>query len=282
MRAAEVNVLLDAMSKYSANQEEKGLGFGFDAKSPSIQSPSLTIPRFLSEEPRDILAKKAQNNIPLIMGAMRHDGTFVFQTLYDSFLVKNDLLNNSTFLRNQMLPWFLEAAKTTDRSGGLAHAVGKTYIGDAYKTGDFWKMLPGMIDVLSVWAFKAPGYELVEQHAKLNPNSYYYSFDHTGFWSTYDLGGTDDIPGGIAHVDDMMYSFQIFPLIPVDRKVSNRFVEYFVNFAKSGDPNGPGGEIKFPAYNSANHNYLSIGKEDKIEYNCRDSWVNTGVEIDYK
>jgi len=250
---------------------------------PSIQSPSLTIPKFLAESPAQILAGKKQNNVPLIMGAMRHDGTFVFDDMYKKYILRHGLINNSTFLRNDLLPKLLESMRTVDKSGALAHAIGKTYIGDAYKTGDFWKMVPGLIDMTSVWAFKAPGYELVEQHAKLNPNSYYYSFDHQGFWSTYDMGGSDEIPGGIAHIDDMIYSFQLFPFIdPADRKVSNRYVEYFVNFATYGDPNGQSEEVKFPPYHPFNHTYLSIGKEDKIGYNCRDSWANNALEIEYK
>jgi len=279
----DVELLRSALSRYSDKHQQIG-EFGFDAKVPSIQSPSLTIPRFLSEPPIDILTQKKQNNVPLIMGAMRHDGTFVFQDIYNKFIRRHDLVNNSTYLRNDLLPMLLESMRTTDKSGALAHSIGRTYFGDAIKKGDFWEMVPGLIDITSVWAFKAPGYEMVEQHAKLNPKSYYYSFDHQGFWSTYDMGGSDDIPGGIAHIDDMMYSFQIFPLLLVqaDLKVSNRYVEYFVNFATYGDPNGPSGEIKFPPYHPFNHTYLSIGKEDKIGYNCRDSFANTGVEIDYK
>ncbi len=45
-----------------------------------------------------------------------------------------------------------------------------------------------MLQLTSVWGFKAPAYELVEKHAKVNPNSFYYAFDFDGFWSTCDMG----------------------------------------------------------------------------------------------
>jgi hypothetical protein len=78
---------------------------------------------------------------------------------------------------------------------------------------------------------------LVEQHAKLNPNSYYYAFDYKGMWSTYLFDSTlgTPIPGGIAHVDDLIYLFQFFPIISEnDIEVTKRYVDYWVNFATYG------------------------------------------------
>lgn len=88
--------------------------------------------------------------------------------------------------------------------------------------------------VTTIWGFKAPAYELVEEQAKVNPNSYYYAFDFNGFWSTCDMGGESEIPCGIPHIDDMSFTFQIFPIINEDYKVSQRMVQYFVNFAYYG------------------------------------------------
>jgi hypothetical protein len=94
--------------------------------------------------------------------------------------------------------------ESTDRSGAFQHIVAKTYFGDGIKNGEFEEMLAGLIDVTSVWGFKAPGWEFVEKHAKVNPNSYYYAFDFAGFWTTGDLGGSSDIPMGVPHIGNII------------------------------------------------------------------------------
>jgi hypothetical protein len=45
----------------------------------------------------------------------------------------------------------------------------------------------------TVLAFKAGAYNLIEMHSKMNPASYYFSFDYFGFWT---VDGGDVIPGG--------------------------------------------------------------------------------------
>jgi len=279
LRDVDVDVLRSALSRYSGIEQRAGR-LGFDAKVPSVQSPGLNVPIFLPAMPTEILAEGKQNNVPLIMGAMRHDGSFAFEDIYRKFIVANGYLNNATFLRNDLLPTLMKSLRAEDKTGTLAHSVGRTYIGDALKTGDFDEMLAGLIDVTSVWGMKAPAYELVAKHSKVNPNSYYYSFDHMGFWSTYDMSAGDDIPGGIPHIDDMMYTFQIFPLFPTDNRVSRRLVEHFVNFAYYGDPNGMSREVGFPPFNDTTHAYAKITSEDNwVAENARDDWVDAALEI---
>jgi len=94
------------------------------------------------------------------------------------------------------------------------------------------------------------------------------------------MSGGEEIPGGIPHIDDMMYTFQLFPLLPTDSRVSKRLVEHFVNFAKYGDPNGLNGAIRFPPYNSTTHAYTKIqGDDNWIAENCRDDWADAALEI---
>ncbi len=48
------------------------------------------------------------------------------------------------------------------------------------------------------------------------------------------IGGSSEIPCGVPHIDDMSFTFQIFPIVNTDLKVSQRMVQYFVNFAYYG------------------------------------------------
>ncbi len=81
----------------------------------------------------------------------------------------------------------------------------------------------------------------------------------------------------------MFYLFQAFPLFvwPNDLQVSKRFVDYWINFATYGNPNGPpdSSRILFPPFDPHTHTYLIINGTDKIGYNCRDSWVDNSLEI---
>ena len=56
-------------------------------------------------------------------------------------------------------------------------------------------------------------------------------------WSTWlfqSFSGSP-IPGGISHVDDLTYLFQLFPLISAeDEAMARRYVDYWVNFATYG------------------------------------------------
>jgi len=215
------------------------------------------------------------------MGATRHDGSFAFEDIYRKYLVHHDLINDKEFMRNDLLPQMIKIMKSTDKSGAFGHVMAQTYFGDLVKNGEFDEMLGGLIDVTSIWGFKAPSWELVEKQSKLNPNSFYYAFDFAGFWSTCDIGGESDIPCGVPHIDDMSFTFQIFPIINEDLRVSQRMVEYFVNFAYYGTPNnGSNTDLLFwEPYDPMTHPFLKIDAEDSIEHNCRDAWINNGVEI---
>src|SRR5688572_21685228 len=65
---------LDLVSKFFVNTRTSfKLQFRLfvDAKVVSVQNPNLNVPIFLPAKPLEILAERKQNNVPLIMGAMR-------------------------------------------------------------------------------------------------------------------------------------------------------------------------------------------------------------------
>lgn len=67
---------------------------------------------FLSKHPNEILANGEQLDIPMMMGATRHDGTFPLGVTYNRFLNCEDcgaLQNNDTFLQYELVPKLLES-----------------------------------------------------------------------------------------------------------------------------------------------------------------------------
>jgi len=220
----------------------------------------------------------------LFLGATRHDGSFVFESVYNKIIKPNDLHNNATFLRNEFFSYLFTAMGIEDPSAGVyPHSIGYSYVGpDIMNSGNFTAMIPGMIDLMTVFGFKDASYKLVEEQSKLNPHCYTYSFDYKGWLSTYDISGTSDIPGGIAHIDDMLYLFGLLPLLKQDTIVSMRYVEYWANFATYGNPNGPVDKAEdefWPRYSNDSNPFLYIEADDRIGYNARDTWYDVAVEI---
>jgi len=109
MKTVDTQELVNAMSKYQA--EETSIGrLGYDARVISIQDDSITIPRMLEEHPLNILRRGEQANVPLIMGATRHDGSFPAEDIYQDFIAPNGLESNTSFVRNDLIPFLLETA----------------------------------------------------------------------------------------------------------------------------------------------------------------------------
>ncbi|ODM97067.1 Liver carboxylesterase [Orchesella cincta] len=273
-----VEELIDAVDTYSDLEQYEGR-LGYDAKAPSLQDPSkLTIPIFMSELPYDVMKEERQHNIPVMLGATRHDGTFVMEDTYGKFLLKHNYTTDPLYLKNEMMTVLVETRLgLPDPSGEMIHSLGNRYLGEAMHTDDFESKIPGLIDIHSVFGFKAPAYQLVEMHSKKNPHSYYFGFEYSGMWS---VDGGEVIPGGVGHVNAVFYLFQAFPLIvPQDQAVAYRFVDYWANFAIYGNPNGEGPTTLAAPYNPLNHAFLKIDSFDSTGYYCRDSWVNNSLEI---
>ena len=69
---------------------------------------------------------------------------------------------------------------------------------------------------------------------------------------------------GVRHGDDLPYVFQALAefetgAVAEDRRVSNRIAGYWTQFAKTGDPNGPG-LPRWEPYRPAEDNWFEIGE----------------------
>jgi len=64
---------------------------------------------FMPEHPENIYEKGEQSNVPLLMGATRHDGSYVLGVFYNRFIKHNNLTEDVTFLRTDLVPSVLRA-----------------------------------------------------------------------------------------------------------------------------------------------------------------------------
>jgi para-nitrobenzyl esterase len=78
-------------------------------------------------------------------------------------------------------------------------------------------------------------------------------------------GGPDAAPPGAWHGAEIVYALgnleaKDWPWTPRDRGLSEQMMSYWVNFAKSGDPNGPG-LPRWPTYHEAPGMVMELGED---------------------
>ncbi len=82
-------------------------------------------------------------------------------------------------------------------------------------------------------------------------------------------GNNPAAPNGAVHFSEVIYVFDNLrmkdqPWTDVDRKVADTLASYFVNFAKTGDPNGSG-LSNWPAYNPNDEFWMNLGDVARME-----------------
>jgi para-nitrobenzyl esterase len=170
--------------------------------------------KFLTEHVPEIYAAGTQAHVPLLAGWNRDEGSF---------------------LGNGM---------TADKWKGMAAGMFKD------RAAEFLSIYPGATDeeaIESAGAFGGDSFiafstwKWLEAHRKTGDSPVYrYHFELRALPSKYH-------PGTFAfHSDDIEYVFGTLDtrpgetVRPEDRKLSEEMMTYWTNFAKTGDPNGPG------------------------------------------
>lgn len=92
---------------------------GYDDKVPSIQAvdnlPGMEI--FLAKSPLEIIEAGEQSNVPIMIGATRHDGTMALEKTYYDYLKPNNLVEDELFLKNELIPKLCELMGKSKSTG---------------------------------------------------------------------------------------------------------------------------------------------------------------------
>jgi para-nitrobenzyl esterase len=113
--------------------------------------------------------------------------------------------------------------------------------------------------------FALPSFALADKHAEIEPRTFVYYFDQVPVDLRATAAGTD-------HGGELEYVFGTKPVEhrwdASDAAVSKMMGDYWVRFAKTGDPNGgpnTGGAPRWPAVTNGPTAYLAVGGTTRAE-----------------
>lgn len=103
---------------------------------------------FITEEPTKIMESGDLPQIPVMLGATKHDGSFILAPLYLVKFGPQNLDTNPEYMKTQIVTDFLKFFQIQEDYGnaGAAASIGLTYFPEANRSS--WnESMPGLVDV---------------------------------------------------------------------------------------------------------------------------------------
>ena len=196
-------------------------GLGFGGSSPCGQTKGERKFYAAGQTPHSVLFGGDYEPHPILYGANKHEGSYVYATIYNEFLVPNGLDQDPEFLVHGIVPKLLETCEISNYYG-LKELVASSYFHEG-QLGNLVAMIPGLVDFFSVFFIKAAAYEFVQANAPRAP-SYWYAFDYDKsnkslFHLLYinPASKANQTRPGTSHADELLYVFDLeVPLIFCD------------------------------------------------------------------
>ena len=184
----------------------------------------------LPESPAAIFAAGKQANVPVMIGTTKDEGNYFFNwTKRDS--------------RDQFL------TKLRKHYGEKAESVAALYPGDTPKE----LQRAGAQFVTDSW-FVHPARQLLEGMENVSSQAYQYQFSRRSHQYPY---------LGAPHAIELTFVFNTLTNAnerSVDQKIANQVTDYWVQFARTGDPNHEGAP-QWPVYDSQERHYLNLDED---------------------
>ena len=217
----------------------------FEASAPVVEPD---VPgAFLSREPLALLKEGSFPQIPVMLGAVQHEGSAILGAAYAFNLGKTEQLEDANFVREELLPILLKALGTDETIGTgapISQSLALAFL-PGYHRDNFTEITDGLVDMMSVATFKASVLRTADLLSRHNEHVYLYSFERQGFNSLWTLLfnvlgallGSEPIPikHGVMHGDDLQYFFPLpFVMTGQDKVFSDMVCKIWTNFASTG------------------------------------------------
>ncbi len=186
------------------------------AKKGAPSFPVVVDGRLLTEPIADTYAAGKQAHVPLLVGWNRDDYPLL-ATAAGMTAAKWKALARQRF--GDRADAFLALYPGADDEQATRSAI--DYGADTFITFSTWKWVEAQVKTGEAPVYRYH-FELAAPPSKFHPGSYAFHSDDI----EYVFGTLDTRPGAVWR--------------PEDRKLSDEMMDYWTNFAKTGDPNGPG------------------------------------------
>ncbi|XP_036668929.2 uncharacterized protein [Drosophila suzukii] len=206
-----------------------------------VVEKGLEAEAFLSEHPKDIMARGERAPIPLLLGTVPGEGAVRVVNILGNATLRHSF--NSRF--DELLQELMEFPPnfSQERLNKSMKLLVREYFQDQHEVNE--ETVQGFMDLISDRGFKQPLYNTIRKDVCHTPNPIYlYSFNYRGPLSYASAYTSANVTGkyGVVHCDDLLYLFRsplIFPDFEknsTEAKVIHSFVDYFIQFAKFGKP----------------------------------------------
>ncbi|XP_065216332.1 esterase E4-like [Planococcus citri] len=203
---------------------------------------------------------KATNEVPWIVGINSADGAI--QTIRhlknDGYMLK--LLSKDYHRVLPVILFYKFWIEDEDKISNITESLKNFYFGNesiSFKT-------PSKLIAFHTDAYFA--HDAIEAAKRHNNTVYFYYYDHRNERTFSEVFGKCSIDLGVTHADELFSFFYLNGLFPKvtkgnDFKVSERMVNYWVNFATTGNPNNNDAKQLWTPILSDDFEYLHITTE---------------------
>eukprot|EP00092_Neocalanus_flemingeri_P017124 GFUD01018520.1.p1 GENE.GFUD01018520.1~~GFUD01018520.1.p1 ORF type:complete len:581 (-),score=109.13 GFUD01018520.1:68-1810(-) len=259
-------------------REDVGLAFLGPWK-PSVDS--FIEKPFLPKDPEDILKNGEDNNVPAIVGFNQEDGL-----LFTTRFLKDPDIGHS-FIENQKICgpiYFLGKEKELINEKDIEQSE---RLIQSYSNSETNATFAELTDLFTDSVFGVGSHKLSNYLVENKRRVFKYIFSYSGSSSLGDFFSDTLLEKayyflsrivrlyptrglGACHADDLIYLFQMTPIINMipssaDRKVSEDLVKMWVNFARRGDPNSEGEQNWKQADLENEFDYFVIDEHSRME-----------------
>ncbi|XP_071839928.1 cholinesterase-like isoform X1 [Apostichopus japonicus] len=237
---------------------------------------------FLDESPITMIQRGDFKDCPVIVGFNRDEGTLLILTSFPDYALTEEapVINQSSF---NMLVTVSQTIYNPVRYEIVEDSIKQQYVDWAHWDDTNHDYFDTIVGISGDESFSCPCLKVARDRAMMTSHPVYlYFFTQVPTTSVFIVYGNG--PGwlGAGHAEELQYVFG-FPFIPgrqewhgpmtdSEAELSVKFMQFWTNFAKSGDPSRPDsnsspgqGDWEWPAFTIPELQYKELASEMSVD-----------------